>query len=88
MSVSNSDILVRVDTTPNPFAVKLVANIPFIQTGKATFTSEKDCDHIPLFKDLFSISGISQIHAFENQITLSYKEGITFEEIENNLLIL
>lgn len=82
MSVAKIDILVRVETTPNPLAVKIVANIPFIKEGKATFTSEQECRTIPLFENLFLIAGTQQIHVFENQLSLSHEGQLSFEDIE------
>lgn len=82
MSLEDTNILIRMEETPNPMAVKLVANIPFIQEGKTTFTTIKECEHIPLFKALFLVSGICQIHVFENQITLSHDNSLSFKELE------
>ena len=68
--------------TPNPLAIKLVVNFPVKTEGKASFTKKKEVSNIPLFLKLFNISGVHQIHVFENQITLNHEGVLEFEEIE------
>ena len=82
MNIAKKDILIRALRTPNPLAVKLVVNFPVKKEGKASWTKKEDVLDRPLFADFFNISGVSQIHVFENQITLSHKGILEFEEIE------
>lgn len=82
MNISSEDILVRVMRTPNPQAIKLVVNFPVKTEGKSSFTKQEELSDIPLFLNLFNISGVHQIHVFENQITLSHEGILDFEEIE------
>ena len=82
MSISSEDILIRVMRTPNPLAVKLVVNFPVKTEGKASFAKKEEVTDKPLFSNLFNISGVHQIHAFENQITLNHEGALDFEEIE------
>lgn len=82
MDISPKDILMRAIRTPNPMAVKLVVNFPVKETGKAFFKSKESASHSPLFLKLFEIPGVYQIHAFENQITLSHKGLMGFEKLE------
>ena len=86
MSISSEDILIRVMRTPNPQAVKLVVNFPVKAEGKASFTKKEEVSHIPLFLNLFTISGVHQIHVFENQITLSHEGALDFEGIESQAI--
>ncbi len=81
MNIAKEDILVRVMRTPNPLAVKLVVNFPLKEEGKASFTNKNEVSDIPLFLNLFSISGMHQLHVFENQITLSHDGSLDFEEV-------
>lgn len=82
IEISKENILTRVMRTPNPLAVKVVVNFPVKSQGKAFFTKKEEVSNIPLFFNLFKISGIHQIHVFENQITLSHEGKLKFEEIE------
>ncbi|MGI9549073.1 MAG: NifU family protein, partial [Bdellovibrionales bacterium] len=78
-----SSVLVRASRTPNPLAIKMVANIAFKKEGKASFHKPEECEQIPLIKKLFEISGVHQVHVFQNQLTLSHNGDLSFEEIED-----
>ena len=82
MGIASKDILVRALRTPNPLAIKLVVNFLLKKEGKASFTKKEELANIPLFLKLFEISGVHQLHVFENQITLSYESSLDFEDIE------
>ena len=82
MDISAKDILVRVLKTPNPLAVKLVVNFPIKSIGKADFKTQEEIKDQPLFFNLFNISGVHQIHVFENQVSLNHEGKISFEELE------
>ena len=84
--IDKKDILVRVMRTPNPLAVKVVVNFPIKQEGKAYFKGKEEAKGHSLFLKLFDLGKISQIHAFDNQITLNYEEGLEdLEEIEKKV---
>lgn len=70
-----TDIIVRVQPTPNPNALKFVVNVPVKSTGKATFSRPSEAVGIRLAEDLFAISDVRQLHFFENVITVTYAEG-------------
>lgn len=82
MELSSEDILVRVLETPNPLAIKLVVNFPIKLEGKASFKKAEEIEEQPLLSHLFKISGVHQIHVFENQISLNHNGEIPFEELE------
>ena len=82
MSISSENILVRVMRTPNPLAVKLVVNFPVKTEGKVSFINKNELSDIPLLSNLFDISGVQELHVFENQVTLSHGGELSFEELE------
>lgn len=82
MNIASKDILVRVMRTPNPLAIKLVVNFLLKKEGKASFKKKEELVNRPLFLKLFEISGVQQLHVFENQITLSHEGTLDFEDIE------
>ena len=82
MELADKDILVRVMETPNPMAVKLVVNFPIKSEGKASFNKQEEIEDQPLLSNLFNISGVHQIHVFENQVSLNHGGEISFEELE------
>ena len=61
----------RIQGTPNPNARKYLTDRDLKGTGKVTYKSVKECDHIPLAVALFSIPGVEQIHFFENVVTVT-----------------
>jgi Fe-S cluster biogenesis protein NfuA len=69
---TDSEILVRVQSTPNPNALKFVVSVPVKNTGKATFTRPSEAVGIRLAEDLFMIEGVRQLHFFENVVTVTY----------------
>jgi len=69
-----TDILVRVQPTPNPNALKFVVNVPVKSTGKATFSKPSEALGVPLAQDLFNLPEVRQLHFFENVVTVTYSE--------------
>lgn len=69
------DIMVRVQPTPNPNALKFVVNVPVKSEGKATFSRPSEAVGVRLAEDLFAISDVRQLHFFDNVITVTYAEG-------------
>lgn len=70
--ISAEDLLVRMQYTPNPMALKFVANHPFKLDGKATFNTAIEAESLPLIRDLFSVQGVRQVYAFQNTLTITH----------------
>ena len=85
MNIDKQDVLIRMLTTPNPYALKFVLNLPLKTKGRATFYSKADCPKLPLFHSLFDIPGIKQIFVFQNQMTLTHDGSLSEEEIEKQI---
>ncbi len=75
------EIEIYTQPTPNPDALKFVVGKDVINDGKATFNTLEDCVENTLASDLLKIEQISQVHFFENVITLSKSSG-DWSEIE------
>jgi Fe-S cluster biogenesis protein NfuA len=71
-SATPQQILVRVQPTPNPNALKFVVNVPVKNSGKATFSRPSEAVGIRLAEDLFNITDVRQLHFFENVVTVTY----------------
>ena len=69
-----TDIMVRVQPTPNPNALKFVVNVPVKSEGKATYSRPSEAMGIRLAEDLFMIDGVRQLHFFENVVTVTYAD--------------
>lgn len=71
---AGQNILVRVQPTPNPNALKFVLNVPVKTEGKATFTRPSEALGVRLAEDLFSLPDVRQLHFFENVVTVTYAD--------------
>lgn len=68
------EILVRVQPTPNPNAIKFVLNVPVKNDGKATFSRPSEAVGVRIAEDIFMVDGVKQLHFFENVISVTYDE--------------
>lgn len=75
------DIMVRVQPTPNPNALKFVTNVPVKNEGKATFTRPSEAFGVRLAEDLFAIEGVRQLHFFENVVTVTYADEVDLDTL-------
>ena len=67
----NSDVLVRVQDTPNPNAWKFILDRPVLLDGKASFVNEQEAHGNRLAIDLLAVEGVKQVHFFQNVITIT-----------------
>lgn len=77
-----SDIMIRVQPTPNPNALKFVLNKNVKNVGKATFSRPSEALGLRLAEDLFAIEGVRQLHFFENVITVTYAEDTDVDTLQ------
>lgn len=77
LAIESKDILIRKQSTPNPYAFKFVLNIPLTREEKATFYNPIEAEALPLVKDLFSIDGMKQVYLFQNTVTVTHEGGLT-----------
>jgi Fe-S cluster biogenesis protein NfuA len=68
------EVMVRIQPTPNPLALKFVVNRTVKAEGKATFTKPSEAVGVRLAEDLFMVDGVRQLHFFENVITVTLSE--------------
>ena len=64
-------VRMMIQPTPNPYAKKIICNLDVKTSGKVTFTSLSEAENVPLAKGLMDLEGVSQIHLFENVITIT-----------------
>ncbi len=82
MSSPTDIILIRVQPTPNPSALKFVLNVPVKMQGKATFSRPSEAVGIRVAEDLFMVDGVRQLHFFENVITVTYAEDTDVDTLQ------
>ena len=81
----SEELKVLVQATPNPQALKFILNKQVKTQGKATFTSKEECDDVLLAESLFGIPGVSQLHFFENFITVTFNEEFDPSQLETTV---
>lgn len=81
MNMSQNEILIRIQETPNPSAWKFVINKTVLTDGKATYSNIAEAENNILAKSLFQIPGIKQVHFFQNVITVTHTFDADIEEI-------
>ncbi len=75
------DVKMMVQPTPNPYAKKIIVNYDVKSTGKITFSTAEDCAHIPLAKAVYEIKSVTQVHFFENAITITIDGNVSWDDV-------
>ena len=75
------EIMIRVQPTPSPNALKFVVNRSLKATGKATFSKPSEAEGVRLARDLFDVEGVRQLHFFENVVTITYADDADVETL-------
>lgn len=76
------DLQMDVQNTPNPNAKKFVLNHIVKREGKISYRNPDECFGNMLARDLFSIAHVSQVHFFENVITITQDGEGDWDQIE------
>ena len=84
--MSELDVLVRTLPTPNPNAVKFISNFPIKNEGKATFENPAQTQGLVLADSLFNVVGVSQLHMFENVVTVTFTEDVDFLKAKDEVI--
>ncbi len=80
-----SEVLIRVQATPNPCAWKFILDRPVLNDGKATYSNVEESSHNPLAKALFDLPGVKQVHYFQNVITVTHAFDVDAEVIKGDI---
>ncbi|MCP4913163.1 MAG: NifU family protein [Oligoflexia bacterium] len=81
-----SEVSVFIQPTPNPNALKFIANKPVKKEGNSTYRSPLDCAENHLASKLFEIRGIDQVHFFDTVVTITKFGYEDWEEIEEKIV--
>lgn len=73
---------VRIQSTPNPRARKYILNSVIKTTSKISYQDPGDCEHVPLAHGLLQISGVVQVHLFENVLTITQNGARIWQELD------
>ncbi len=69
---SSSEVLVRIQGTPNPNAWKFILDRPVLNEGKATYADPQEAAQNRLASSLFDVPDVRQVHFFQNVITITH----------------
>ena len=83
--MSSSEVLIRVQATPNPCAWKFVLDRPVLNEGKATYSTIQEAEHNQLASSLFQVEGVKQVHYFQNVITITHAFDYDSEKIQSGV---
>lgn len=86
MSETNSDVLIRIQPTPNPNAWKFVLDRPVLLEGKATYADAPEAANNVLARSLFEIPDVRQVHFFQNVITITNNFDADVEELHKAIV--
>jgi Fe-S cluster biogenesis protein NfuA len=64
-------VQIRTQRTPNPNAWKYVLDRDVKRAGKISYTERAACEHVPLAVALLDLPNVTQVHFFENVITVT-----------------
>ena len=73
----------RIQSTPNPRARKYMVSDELKASGKVSYTNLEECSHVPMAQSLLSIPSVSQIHFFENVVTVTQNGSTDWQEIDH-----
>lgn len=77
---------ITMQETPNPNAMKfLMAEEVIADEGKISYQSIEECSHIPLAKTLLELDDVTQVHFFENAITVTKVDAREWESVINDV---
>ncbi len=83
--LSARDLLIKVQPTPNPWALKFIINTPLKLKGKATFLDRSECESLPLVRDLLLVPGVKQVYLFENTLSITHSGELEEEDLKQNI---
>lgn len=80
-----SSIRVMTQSTPNPHALKFASSVDMIIGKKETYRTSEECG-FSLGEELFGITGVEQLHFYENTVTVTKDHDIPWEAIEPKII--
>lgn len=72
--------------TPNPNALKFIVAKDVKTTGKVSYSHPAECLNVPLAAGLLGIPEVSQVHLFENVITVTQSGNGDWVNLEHTII--
>jgi len=83
-ATKKNPITIYAESTPNPEAMKFVAN-KSLATDTYEFKSRKEATHAPLALALFDFPFVKEVFITNNYISISKNKGVEWQEITNEI---
>lgn len=80
-----SEVLIRIQPTPNPNAWKFVLDRSVLDDGKASYGDPQEAEHNILARSLFQVANVRQVHFFQNVITITHNFDADIEELHRGV---
>ena len=79
------NIKIKTQPTPNPNAVKFITTVTVISRDRKSYDSFEDCMGNPLAQALFRIEHVTQVHFFENVITVTQNGQSPWSDLQTKI---
>lgn len=84
--MEQTTIDIDIQPTPNPNALKFIANVPIKLEGSSSYKSPMECGENKLAIKLFMIRGVDQLHFFDNVITVTKFNYEDWDSVEPKII--
>ena len=75
----------RIQSTPNPLARKYILSQELKAGGRVSYQNPSECSHVPLALALIGLDGITQVHFFENVLTVTQDGARDWAELDQGV---
>jgi Fe-S cluster biogenesis protein NfuA len=79
------DIKIKTEMTPNPNALKFITNAVVIASDRVSFSEPEQCAAIPLASTLLAMDNVTQVHFFENVVTITQDGSTDWGQLEETV---
>ena len=79
------DIQIKTEMTPNPNALKFITNTAVIASDRVSFSDPDQCATIPLASSLLALENVTQVHFFENVVTITQNGSSDWGQLEETV---
>jgi len=76
------NVVLFVQNTPNPNAKKFITNFEVKSVGKVSYTDLAACEHVPLAAALLKLANVTQVHFFENVLTITQNGASPWDDLQ------
>lgn len=79
---ASQNVALYIQNTPNPNAKKFITNFDVKAAGKVSYSDLSQCEHVPLASALLRLANVTQVHFFDNVLTVTQNGASPWEDLE------